>query len=368
MAKYKRKTLPKDFEKKIITEDFEKLKEIFNICDVNARAGYSKSSAFAFNDCPDDLALWLVQQGADISAPDMYGATPLHSRSRHWKGRIEILLELGADVNCVDNNRCTPLHYAAKSGNSRTTKILLEHGANPNATNSRGQTPLEGALEVCRGSQIVDIVNICDILIEHGRSENKRSIIEIIKNKKKTSHITELSKSYVQKIGEDFEFIRDRFNPDSLDESSIALQRLYQLFEVPPVPRRIMHDGQSPIIATAALWEDRHQELWKLLVPSSGHAATVQGEVIRISGRIHNEIYGNGGVNWNADYRKMAKAFLTHIASGEPLPESANTEARKIISGIKEDQGDTDRLCALAVEWVALNPTPVKLPTPDYKR
>lgn len=63
-----------------------------------------------------------------------------------------------------------------------------------------------------------------------------------------------------------------------------------------------MHDGTSPIVATAATPEDRFDELWNLLVPSGGPSATVQGEVIRIAGKIHDEWHRNGGCNWDRDF------------------------------------------------------------------
>jgi hypothetical protein len=104
-------------------------------------------------------------------------------------------------------------------------------------------------------------------------------------------------KAFVQRIGENFEFHRAGFNPESVEATSAALDRLYALFGVPPVPRRMMHDGRSPIVAKSARWQDQQQELWALLVPSNGPAATVQGEVIRIAGRVADEIDRNGGAN-----------------------------------------------------------------------
>ena len=129
VAKAKRKTLPKDFESLLKTGDVEALKAVFDGCDVNARGGVFKQTALAFNDCPDEFARWLVDQGADVSAPDSYGDTPLHARSGHWQGRIGILLDLGADVHGGENARGTPLHKAAAVGNLRAVELLLAHGA-----------------------------------------------------------------------------------------------------------------------------------------------------------------------------------------------------------------------------------------------
>ena len=113
MGKAKKKQLPKDFEALLENHSFEELKLLFDTYDVNARGGVFKQTVPAFHQCPDALARWLVARGADLAAGDRYGDTPLHSRARHWKGRIDVLLELGADVNQGENDIGTPLHAAA---------------------------------------------------------------------------------------------------------------------------------------------------------------------------------------------------------------------------------------------------------------
>jgi hypothetical protein len=90
--------LPKDFEDLLVKGDIEALKAAFDNCDVGARGGTFKQTALAFNDCPDELVRWPVERGADLSAGDSCGETPLHSRAGHWKGHIELLIELGADA------------------------------------------------------------------------------------------------------------------------------------------------------------------------------------------------------------------------------------------------------------------------------
>jgi hypothetical protein len=105
-----------------------------------------------------------------------------------------------------------------------------------------------------------------------------------------------------------------------------------------------------------------------LLVPSQGPAATVQGEVIRISGRISNELEGNGGGNWDPNYKRMADAFLEHVQAGKPLSPPELAEAAAIVADVKGKSGDTARMAELAVKWVRQNPDPVKLKSPAYQR
>jgi hypothetical protein len=350
VGKAKKKQLPKDFETLLENRSLEELKILFDTYDVNARGGVFKQTALAFNKCPDELARWLVERGADLAAGDSYGDTPLHSRARHWKGRIEVLLELGADVNHGENVRGTPLHAAAGSCNAVATGLLLQHGARVDALNRERHTPLAYALQRCSNGQIVGMAALAQVLLAAGARQ------------------TPGMKAFVARIGTDFEFHRGGFNPDTVDATSAALDRLYVLFDAPPVPRRLLHDGRSPIVARSARWEDQHQELWELLVPSRGAAITVQGEVVRIAGRICDELERNGGINWDLAYRKMADAFLVHVASGVPLAEPLLTEARELVAQLKRKNGDARRLSELAVNWVAQNPMPLKLAPPAYDR
>ena len=372
MAKAKRKTLPKDFEELLAKGDIDALKAVFDACDVNARGGTFKQTALAFNDCPDELVRWLVERGADLSAGDSYGETPLHARAGHWKGRIELLIELGADVNHEAGGRNTPLHRAAITGNLRTAQVLLDHGARADTVNRNGQTPLVAALARCSNATLDRVAPMSELLLGAmaDQLEKSKSFVNRLFSigGERVLPVTPEMQALVLQNGTNFEFHRAGFNAEKVDAASEALDKLYALFGVAPVPRRTVHDGRSPISARAARWEERYQELWQLLVPSKGAATTVQGEVIRIPGRISDELERNGGVNWDGDYKKMADAFLAHIGSAQPLPAPDLDEARHLISAVKAQRGDPRRMCKLAVDWVALNPEPIRLPAPDYRR
>ncbi|WP_369937257.1 ankyrin repeat domain-containing protein [Xanthomonas tesorieronis] len=371
MSKGKRKTLPKNFEDLLKEGDPDAIKAVFDTCDVNAYGGVFKQTALAFNEFPDALVRWLIERGADIAAPNSYGETPLHARAGHWQGRIEALLELGADVHCIDSRGDTPLHKAAAVRNVRTVGVLLAHGASVEAVNKAGLTPLEHALQRCRNADIEGMADVAEVLLQaQPRTADTRSFAARLFGKAPATEavISPTMRECVQRIGTDFEFHRSGFNPDGVDAASAALNRLYVLFGVAPVPRRSLHDGKAPIVAKADSWQQRHQELWELLVPSSGAATTVQGEVIRISGRITSELDGNGGANWDAQFARMADALLVHFGAGNALPTPELSEAALIVGDVKRKHGDTQRLCELAVAWVGLNPLPIALPAPSYDR
>ena len=84
-------------------------------------------------------------------------------------------------------------------------------------------------------------------------------------------------------------------------EDCAALDELYKLFGVPPVPQRTMHDGITQISVKGKRWQEQYDELWNMLVPGNGKAKTIQGEMIRIAGKVTHEILDNGGISWDDD-------------------------------------------------------------------
>ncbi|AQA21737.1 hypothetical protein BTZ20_0156 [Rhodococcus sp. MTM3W5.2] len=231
--------------------------------------------------------------------------------------------------------------------------MLLEHGADAQALNGRGETPMLSGLRRTQNFFIPGMARVAKLLLDAGDT------------------VTEEMRAAVTRIGTDFEFHRDNFNPDFLDETVAGLTTLYRLFGVTPVAPRRRHDGISPITVPVGTWQDRHQALWELLVPSNGPAATVQGEVVRLTGRIAREILDNGSPNWGRDFRNMLAALPEHYASGTPLPTGELQKARSLARDLKSGNGDDAqvfRLGELAVAWVASNPTPVPLGEVNYGR
>ena len=55
---------------------------------------------------------------------------------------IRLLLDAGANPNAVDDGGLTPLHQGAKNSNPVITAHLLAAGADPNALDNEGYTPL----------------------------------------------------------------------------------------------------------------------------------------------------------------------------------------------------------------------------------
>ncbi|KAK7094366.1 hypothetical protein V1264_005941 [Littorina saxatilis] len=92
----------------------------------------------------------LLKHNAVIDAMNKWKQTALHcaceGKSPTASADItRLLLDAGADVNAQDMLGRTPLHYAACSGNTETLRRLIHHGADLNATDDEGRTPLHCA-------------------------------------------------------------------------------------------------------------------------------------------------------------------------------------------------------------------------------
>ena len=185
--------------------------------DLNARDNYyGRTPLFKSNSI--DMAQLLIEKGADIDAKDDDGNTPLHIRSQSnsnvtsefescfkarrdkWeclypgnllrvleaaghdidtrkkllthaqmselrvaalliqKGIAELLVDKGADIEAKNNGGYTPLDSAVGSNSIDMTRLLIEKGADINTRSNAGSTPLHD----------VPSCDIAQLLIENG--------------------------------------------------------------------------------------------------------------------------------------------------------------------------------------------------------
>ena len=85
----------------------------------------------------------LLDQGADVDAPQADGATALHwAAYRDDLDTTNLLIGAGANVNAANELGAAPLWLAANNGSARMVERLLEAGADPNVALPEGETPI----------------------------------------------------------------------------------------------------------------------------------------------------------------------------------------------------------------------------------
>ena len=121
---------------------------------------------------------FLIQHGADVRAPvAQTGETPLHNALAkagrpYYLYVVRLLVEHGADVHAktlpgvatgafmrdVRTKGETPLHRAAAYADEATIRFLLSQGANKEAQDAHGNTPLSWASEHLRPGAILALL------------------------------------------------------------------------------------------------------------------------------------------------------------------------------------------------------------------
>lgn len=92
----------------------------------------------------EDIFNYLVNIGCNINNKDKSGLTALHFAAIYDRYNIvKALINNGAEIDAIDNIGNTPLWRAIMENSNETLTIryLLENGADPNKANHRGIAP-----------------------------------------------------------------------------------------------------------------------------------------------------------------------------------------------------------------------------------
>lgn len=347
-------------------EDIEKCKAILSECELDATyAGGYKYTALHETNLPLEIVEWLVERGADVNAPNTYG-TPLCKHARMGNYEIcKFLIGHGADVQATDYEGETPLFDAADSGKIDIVKLLLDNGADPKHHTLPVYDNLTPLLYMIRRLEPG----------EKNKSEIAKILIDACGGKEGIpTEEWEKAREYIRKIGDRHELAKANYPDYSFEASDAEMDKFYEIFDVVPAKPIIKHDGVSPITVDMSLpVEEIHDALWDYLVPGSGKCKNVQGEVIRVTGRVADETLRNGGINWDSSYSKMVKALEKYLSMGTPLEEADIEKVRNAALEIDNSKGCCDKepvelLEEMAVKWVSLNSDPIKLGRASYKR
>jgi ankyrin repeat protein len=112
-------------------------------------AEHATALHYACSSRDSEAALLLIAAGANISAADIEGRTPLimAASKPELTPVVEALLARGANAKAVDRDGDTALHIAAGwPGTDRMIAVLIEAGADVNAANKKGETPVYQAI------------------------------------------------------------------------------------------------------------------------------------------------------------------------------------------------------------------------------
>ncbi|KAJ3666965.1 hypothetical protein Zmor_002381 [Zophobas morio] len=108
-----------------------------------------------------DLLKLLVENGADVGVFDGHGSLPIHLACQrkcreivelllplHYACEskrvdfVQILVENGADVDAPDSTGCLPIHFACQHDYKEILKLLAKRGANSNTRDTNNRLPI----------------------------------------------------------------------------------------------------------------------------------------------------------------------------------------------------------------------------------
>src|SRR3954470_15427701 len=90
-------------------------------------------------------------------------------------------------------------------------------------------------------------------------------------------------------------------------------------------------------------WKREQERLWDALVPPTGHATTLQGELIRLAGKLTDEAYRNGNENWDDSYGAPSWQFIgEHLNDPSTFTPTQLTAISTAVSTIIRDRDCPD--------------------------
>ncbi|KAJ5358697.1 uncharacterized protein N7496_011110 [Penicillium cataractarum] len=123
-----------------------------------------------------ELMQKLIDYGAEVDIRSPVGRTALHIIADHGVTLCaDVLLKAGANINALDHWGKTPLFQAAQCNVADLLDTLLNHGANPRLSEKSGDTPLHAISYSIRISDISKVDRPVAALIHAGADLNARN-------------------------------------------------------------------------------------------------------------------------------------------------------------------------------------------------
>ena len=107
-----------------------------------------------------------IERGADVTATEPDGTTPLHwAVHADDAGIVDMLLAAGADAAATNRYGVAPIALACVNGNAAVVRLLLDAGVDPDTTLAEGET----ALMTAARTGALDVV---ELLLDRGADVN----------------------------------------------------------------------------------------------------------------------------------------------------------------------------------------------------
>ncbi len=360
-----RTTLPSDIEEIIASSDVEAVARAVERCEVGAYLrGDAYESRLMHFPASEEITDFLLARGEDINSRDRYERTPIHARvNSRCFDQIPLLVARGGNINARDTSDQTVLFGVVERFSVADVSRMISWGADPmvvadsrvygKATLVENVVSWHNFLDAPRALAVIRLLLSVGAPVGEGVSTALRSM-----DRMRCTFITH--------------GLPDHLSQSRVDEASAALSELCALFGVEQrEAQRAPVVGETLNFDAGATPTQMFSRLWDQLVPDSGQCKTLQGEVIRIAGRVGYEVYDNGGINWDRSFGALLDQYLRVVASGVPLPPSSVARAEAAVASLKGrsmSHQAVDDITELAVEWVRLNPVLVESDLPDVGR
>jgi hypothetical protein len=128
-------------------------------------------------------------------------------------------------------------------------------------------------------------------------------------------------------------------------------------------------------------YQQEAKQLWAALVPQTGQADTVQGELVRAVGRLADESYRNGNINWDEGHRVFVSFLREHLAASDEFDAATRLRIEEDLAKVgRVGEGEDgyifpdgediyDRITDRVVEWCRRHPDPIpRAHNPELRR